>query len=969
MHSPLILALALLASADSLLGQQAVVLRTHSSSFPGGALGHSAGALADVDRDGTTDYVVGVPAHDPGSRPKGGSVLVFSGRTGKALRHFKGLGANDLLGEAVAGCGDINSDGHADILVGAPETLHQGAGYARVYSGKDGTVLRHYTGLSPNDGFGSGVAGIGDVTSDGVVDFAVLAPRGGTGSGGYVVIYDGRQNKVVGTHPYQWGGTPSDVRGLGDIDNDGFPDWGVGSHGGNVVNCAIYSGRLNTAMKAISGAGVSLCGLGDLNGDGYGEVALGSPLRRGNVGDVDILSGKDYSLIRRLSGSLAGDNFGMLVRRGHDTTGDGKAEIIVGKKSRGTFVLSAVDGRGLFWQKPAASYGKSAVGVGDINGDGALDYLVGNSPETGASGVARVISGAMPDLRVESVVMSKVSANPGETVRMTVQLRNDGKVACPPSRLRLLLSLDSLPSSGDSQLGDLSLGSLAAGATKTTYLDFIVPSIPTGPYYALAVADHSNLVNEMREDNNLRATDFSMPTADLTADSIGSHVTLTAAGSALPVTLRIGNIGDSAAPASTTRIYLSNDSAVSAGDALLASIPSSSISASTGLSWRTVLTIPAGISGSKYLLVKVDATGAVHELSEQNNLCSLPIAVGTGAADLVIRKLIHTSMRRSASFTAYAEIENIGSMPSGPTDLSLALHGGIRETLPLASVPALDPGQSTIVSSKMTLSAGAHYHSQLRADVDASHAVAELSESNNSFVKSISHAASTGLVSVRARSFEVDRTEPEPGGAVVVHASGYNSYPYSGMASFTFRISGHTIGYVSSHVEGRAFASVTSQLTIPCDLRPGAYPLECRTQTGSLWESIVVRPRSSRDARLEWERESSRERASAYASRSAVKYLRFSSPDHPAHYALTNWTQRTDLGPDLLYQIGLSMLNSSTLRGWLVLTDSSGAASPSLNLPVLPIGTPLDVYIRTEVYRQNLTKVTTSSGVKLRIHL
>src|SRR3989304_5766214 len=81
-------------------------------------LGASVAAAGDVDGDGVADFIVGAPW--TGSYPGyTGSAFVYSGATG-ALLYQKDGTVGDELGWAVAGAGDVNGDGRADFIVGAP---------------------------------------------------------------------------------------------------------------------------------------------------------------------------------------------------------------------------------------------------------------------------------------------------------------------------------------------------------------------------------------------------------------------------------------------------------------------------------------------------------------------------------------------------------------------------------------------------------------------------------------------------------------------------------------------------------------------------------------------------------------------------------------------------------------------------------------------------------------------------------
>jgi hypothetical protein len=84
----------------------------------------------------------------------------------------------DRFGEAVAVIGDVNHDGYADLLIGAPRNGATGdyAGRVYLYSGADRTQLDFKSGAAAGDNFGASVAGAGDVNGDGYVDYIIGAP-------------------------------------------------------------------------------------------------------------------------------------------------------------------------------------------------------------------------------------------------------------------------------------------------------------------------------------------------------------------------------------------------------------------------------------------------------------------------------------------------------------------------------------------------------------------------------------------------------------------------------------------------------------------------------------------------------------------------------------------------------------------------------------------------------------------------
>ncbi|MFT7619265.1 MAG: hypothetical protein ACI97A_002915 [Planctomycetota bacterium] len=202
--------------------------------FAGDQLGRAVSAAGDVDADGYDDVIVGSPFNDFGGTDAG-AAYIFSGLTSSILFSKAGtLGSN--FGWSVDGTGDVNRDGFDDVIVGSPVTGTAGpnSGASFVYSGIDASQLYSNIGNS-GDLFGWSVAGAGDVNGDGFADFIVGAPLndGAANNGGAIAIYSGIDGALLSTAAGAGAGNNLgySVDGAGIINFDQFNDVIVGSPG------------------------------------------------------------------------------------------------------------------------------------------------------------------------------------------------------------------------------------------------------------------------------------------------------------------------------------------------------------------------------------------------------------------------------------------------------------------------------------------------------------------------------------------------------------------------------------------------------------------------------------------------------------------------------------------------------------------------------------------------------------------
>ena len=337
-------------------------LSTADAKLTGAAAATAGSAVAwagDRDGDGVPDLLVGASLYGTG-----GTVYLVDGASlaSRALSASPSVTAEasgDALGGALAGCGDVNSDGLSDVVLGASSGA-SGAGAIYLWSGTKGsgaasTATDEVNG-SAGDLLGYALACGADVDDDGSID--VLA---GSPGGGLATVYDARTltrfSKLVGS-----AGSATSVAFVPDHDGDGIDDVLVGDEAGERAylvlgrsgfgNLTLSTGADATFTSEASGddAGAAVAGLGDVNGDGYADLAVGAP---------------------------ENDNGGAAA---------GSAYVVFGQATPASMGLGSADAplRG----GDASDYAGSALaGVGDADGDGFADVLVGAFyDETGGAG-------------------------------------------------------------------------------------------------------------------------------------------------------------------------------------------------------------------------------------------------------------------------------------------------------------------------------------------------------------------------------------------------------------------------------------------------------------------------------------------------------------------------------------------------------------------------------------------------------
>ncbi|MGX1886286.1 FG-GAP-like repeat-containing protein [Streptomyces sp. NPDC055287] len=428
----------------------------------------------DFNGDGFRDHAVSAPGTEVGGHGAAGAVVITYGSAGglqsaktqvvtQSSNGVPGASEKDDYFGAVTAAGDYNSDGFADLAVGAPHEdttagLGSGENSGAVTvlwggsGGLSGGTALEIPALDYPAGFGKVLTG-GDFDGDGRHDLAV-----GQSQDNYVFFYRGgtvKTSQLGGRNGFEVTSMTKSSTGIeslasGDVNGDGTDDLVIGGDNNDTKDYfkqALYLSPLEPARRTYAGdvSHGATAAVADVDGDGYADIVTGHPRDPhswmpgtslgGNVTlTYGTSSGRDTSrppvtITQDTAGipgaSEAEDFFGSAVAL-DDIDGDNRADLAVGApaesigSAEGTGSVTVIpgsagglatasaygynqDSAGVPGAAEVADYFGVALALKDTNGDRKADLAIGASGENG-DGALWSLKGRAPKLTTTGAV-------------------------------------------------------------------------------------------------------------------------------------------------------------------------------------------------------------------------------------------------------------------------------------------------------------------------------------------------------------------------------------------------------------------------------------------------------------------------------------------------------------------------------------------------------------------------------------
>lgn len=279
------------------------------------------------------------------------------------------------------------------------------------------------------------------------------------------------------------------------------------------------------------------------------------------------------------------------------------------------------------------------------------------------------IDGNLPDLAVTAYSL-KDSIMTSQDSPLTFTVSNIGEWDAGKTTTLVYLSANDRYDYNDTRLASIQTNELAKGASVEHKATINIADKMVGNWYLLIQTDANSQLNEMNENNNLKAIPITVvqsPLPDLAAVSIATDSVLTS-GEPMKISSVTRNIGKSATRSNkwSDTYYLSSSTVLNTSNAIQLGnkVHVGTLEVGAEYTSEATFTIPSNVQGNYVLFVVTDAADAIVEEDENNNSKGIPVFINGSAdtpADLQIASVSAPgSIKAGEDVTITYTIENVG---------------------------------------------------------------------------------------------------------------------------------------------------------------------------------------------------------------------------------------------------------------------------------------------------------------------
>ena len=342
------------------------------------------------------------------------------------------------------------------------------------------------------------------------------------------------------------------------------------------------------------------------------------------------------------------------------------------------------------------------------------------SNETNNTGTNTMqVEARLPDLTIVSVTPDPGVAQPGDTVKITVVVGNDGDRDVSSTEVALVI--------GGEVVGTLPVENLPAGETVTLVFEYTIPdSMPEGTLNIVATVDPMNNIPEKDETNNTGTSSMKVEVKlpDLTIASVTPQPSKAQPGDKVDIKVVVANQGEKAVASTEVTLFV--------GSEAVGTLPVQNVSAGGRAELSFSYAVPENMpEGVLEIIAIVDPSNAIRESNENNNTGTSSMQIEIKLPDLTIHAVTPnpSTVEPGETVTIDVVVANDGEKAVSSTEVSLIVDWEIIGTKPVGNLPA---GGSTTISYTYTVPEDKPTDTlEVVATVDPGKLIRESNEDNN----------------------------------------------------------------------------------------------------------------------------------------------------------------------------------------------------------------------------------------------